>query len=184
MNNTKAFTLIELLVVVLIIGILASVAMPQYTLAVNKSRFANLRSMAQPYIKAMEAYHLANGEWSDNFDELSVDAPAGLTMVHTDSPHRSCAYNNDFFCCLRQKDASWATSVTCGRADYSFSYIYLLDTIEAVNPLKEKDLCAAKATNANADKLCKSLVGSTFIKTDSTNSPTGNQTGYNYYTIH
>ena len=53
-NNQKAFTLIELLVVVLIIGILASVAMPQYTQAVNKSRFANLRSMAQPYIKAME----------------------------------------------------------------------------------------------------------------------------------
>jgi len=85
MKNNKAFTLIELLVVVLIIGILAAVALPQYQKAVDKSRFSNLMAITNALAQANEVYYLANGEYTTDFEALSVDVPttsiSGITAT-------------------------------------------------------------------------------------------------------
>lgn len=69
----KGFTLIELLVVVLIMGILASVAWPQYQLAVDKSRLAGAMTLAQSLRKAQEVYYMANGAYSVDLDNFDID---------------------------------------------------------------------------------------------------------------
>ena len=66
------FTLIELLVVVLIIGILAAVAVPQYKLAVDKARLNRMITMVQSVVKAEENYYLANNEYTVDWDSLAV----------------------------------------------------------------------------------------------------------------
>ncbi len=73
MQNKQAFTLIELLVVVLIIGILASVAMPQYESAVRKSRVMKYAALAKALQQEVEVCNLANSSpctWADIGFEL------------------------------------------------------------------------------------------------------------------
>ena len=58
--NTRAFTLIELLVVVLIIGILAAIALPQYQKAVEKARAAEAVTRISQLEKAIDLWKLTN----------------------------------------------------------------------------------------------------------------------------
>ena len=95
MNNKQAFTLIELLVVVLIIGILAAVALPQYQKAVEKSRAAQAITLLKSVFQAAKAYELANGNWPVSFEELSVDIPWTGTVC-IDGTNAHCLSNNDW----------------------------------------------------------------------------------------
>ena len=69
------FTLIELLVVVLIIGILANIALPQYQKAVEKSRMAEALVMLRAIAKANQARFMATGEYTKHIDELDIEVP-------------------------------------------------------------------------------------------------------------
>ena len=72
MQNKKGFTLLELLVVVLIIGILAAIALPQYQMAVAKSKFAKVRSNTQVLVDSVKRYLLANDTFTDKLSDLDI----------------------------------------------------------------------------------------------------------------
>lgn len=75
MNKERGFTLIELLVVVLIIGILAGVALPQYERAVEKARAVEAVTVLRALQQALDVYVMANGGTITSLDELDVDIP-------------------------------------------------------------------------------------------------------------
>ena len=73
----EGFTLMELLVVVLIIGILAGVALPQYETAVLKSKMNSIVPLVRAIKNANEVYYMANGKYTDNLNDLDISIPAG-----------------------------------------------------------------------------------------------------------
>ena len=75
----SGFTLIELLVVVLIIGILAAVAVPQYQFAVDKSRVMGYVQNVQQLIKAEQLAKMSTGEYAPDLTTLDID----LTRICT-----------------------------------------------------------------------------------------------------
>ena len=77
----KGFTLIELIVVIIIVGILASVGMTQYTKVVEKGRAAEARLILGSLRTAEVANQIETGNY-DTVANLGVAAPTACATTH------------------------------------------------------------------------------------------------------
>ena len=107
MLKKKGFTLIEMLVVVLIIGILAAIAFPQYQVAVLKSRYTQLMIMGDALRTAYDAYYLANGKYPLKINDLDITIPGDCTLIDNGGT-MSCP---KFFCTINDQ---WVNPETRG----------------------------------------------------------------------
>lgn len=94
LGKHSGFTLIELLVVVLIIGILAAIAVPQYEKAVAKAEFVQTRDIMYEIYRARQLYLMEGGSTSDqdlnNYPDLQLPAGATLGCVLGKKEDGSC----------------------------------------------------------------------------------------------
>lgn len=104
----KAFTLIELLVVVLIIGILASIALPTYQKAMDKAEMTGVFETFRVIEQAMIVYHLDTGEWPTTLDQIGIQIPNNskwkYSLVNATGTE-SCLWPNGY----RTQPRGWAS---------------------------------------------------------------------------
>ncbi|WP_428048725.1 type IV pilin protein [Candidatus Avelusimicrobium caledoniensis] len=144
MKNKQAFTLIELLVVVLIIGILAAVALPQYQKAVEKSRGAQALTLLKSVVQAQEAYKLANGTYATSFDELPLDINWTGTEKWKNSSQLDVRSNGEWSLQLISEPGG-VVGVYIGRLTGKYKGAAFIFVIQSGHPTGEI-LCAERIT--------------------------------------
>ena len=174
MQNKQGFTLLELLVVVLIIGILAAVALPQYKLAVDKAEFSKLNALANKLADAYQNFYMINNKFPYDFESLDIGLPEGYVKKRTYNDTAACGVMNDFYCCMVPEGGATA-AITCARNDYKFG-------IWITTPhVHKRSFCLANKDNERANNLCEHI---SYSKWSGSNllTPQGFSSGtHNYY---
>ena len=146
--NKKGFTLIELLVVVLIIGILAAVALPQYFKAVEKSRATEALSIMGSVAAAMERARLvdSNNKYPTSLGTLDIE----FSDV-SGNPVSTGSWSTNNFAITVSGDSTSTGNITASRtgsSGYTLTRYYYTGKV----------LCTEKTEDgASVSGICKSL---------------------------
>ena len=145
-EEQKGFTLLELLVVVLIIGILAAIALPQYQKAKYKAKYSTVMPIVKAGGEAMERYYMTHDSYPLRISDVDISLES--TNIQDDDGHDKIFFDWGF-CYL-----GWVNQFVCDLEKELIGFAYFPDT--------KQYKCYALDANPNSRpyKFCASLPNS------------------------
>ena len=150
-NLKQGFTLLELLVVVVIIGILAAIALPQYKMAVGKARFSTLKNITRSIQQSAQRYYLVNGTYDLAAKDLDID----LDII-SGADGRTFSLRSGVYCSIWKEGQQ--ERVACDRNIFKTTMRLYIHR-ETGKPIECYVTSVDK--NDNANKLCQKETGKT-----------------------
>ena len=174
---SKAFTLIELLVVVLIIGILAAVAVPQYQKAVEKSRATQALPLLKGTYKAAVLYYMDNGKYPNRFADMGFDVPwTGKKMWRYISEGETETKSNDDWSLQVYHTSEGGLELYMGRISGKYAGAgFIVVAVDSTGTIQPGNIqCAERRKNGiafseklNAGDYCVKVMGGQRVSGDS-----------------
>ncbi len=152
----KGFTLIELMVVVLIIGILAAIALPQYRMAVTKAKVAAILPMMRHIKDSYAEWKLTN----DNYNKKGTPSCASIFDLNIDCPEGwECSNvgemeNDDWYCFPNEECSGY---VYCDSRKENFIIMMTQPDETGFGECIGNTCCFAY--NDRSDKICRAIGG-------------------------
>lgn len=150
----KGFTLVELLVVVIIIGILAAFAMPQYEKAVASTRVMTLVPLLRSIADAEHLYYMRNGKYTLSFAALAIQMPGGAEHTTGEDDGDVLTYK-DFVCFLRYGGDGTDPSLYSAYCNSTRSNYPSLERYFS----KPYSICWVSQSNTKGYDICKNISG-------------------------